>query len=99
MERTSNSNLSDMSLTYDPRPPKIVEADRTIASFSGVNIETRMRRSEVSMVTSGAPVVDPTASETPTRLADGVYERILGQIVDGESQIGDLLPSRAQVWA
>jgi len=86
-----------MSLTYDPRPPKIEESDRTIASFPGVNIETRMQRSEVSMVTSGAPVVDPTAAETPSRLADGVYERILGQIVDGESRIGDRLPSENQL--
>jgi GntR family transcriptional repressor for pyruvate dehydrogenase complex len=51
------------------------------------------------MVTSGAPVVDPTALETPGRLADGVYERILGQIVDGESRIGDRLPSENQLCA
>src|ERR1700730_5471722 len=56
-----------------------------------------MRRSEVSMVTSGAPVVDPAAAEIPSRLADGIYEQILGQIVGGESRIGDRLPSEGQL--
>lgn len=51
------------------------------------------------MVTSGALVVDSTVIETPSRLADGIYERILGQIVDGESRIGDRLPSENQLSA
>jgi GntR family transcriptional regulator, transcriptional repressor for pyruvate dehydrogenase complex len=51
------------------------------------------------MVTNGASVAVPTAVETPGRLADGVYERIFGQIVNGESRIGDRLPSENQLCA
>ena len=58
-----------------------------------------MPHSDIRMVTSGAPVIGPTAAETPGRLADGVYERILAQIVDGESRIGDRLPSENQLCA
>jgi GntR family transcriptional repressor for pyruvate dehydrogenase complex len=49
------------------------------------------------MVTSGVPVVDLPSVEAPSRLADGIYEHILGQIVDGQSRVGDRLPSESQL--
>jgi GntR family transcriptional repressor for pyruvate dehydrogenase complex len=52
------------------------------------------------MVPSVAPPMQAAAvDDAGGRLADRIYERILGQIVLGESRVGDRLPSENQLCA